>query len=310
MITYVYGDLFQSPARVLVNTVNTVGVMGKGLAADFKRYYPAMFEEYRAACEAGRFNIGQLMVYRTPHKWAVNFPTRKHWRSSSHLEYIEAGLQKFVASYAEQGITSASFPRLAVGSGGLDWESAVRPLMEAYLGPLPISIYIHIHDPAREARSGRAIASWLAGTPQIVPFATFWRELSRLLSRDDTFRSLPVEGQEAGLFTVKAEVKRNARSLIITPAGADTSLYLSEGVLNEVWMYIQRAGYSMARNLPSGLEAAAPYLMGLLAQLSMVRVVRLAAGLGGAAEPQDGLHFLPPVTEVEARFAPMNKVVS
>ena len=77
MITYLSGDLFQSPAKVLVNTVNTVGVMGKGIALKFKRIYPEMFEVYRNHCERGNLQIGQLLLYKTPNKWILNFPNEE-----------------------------------------------------------------------------------------------------------------------------------------------------------------------------------------------------------------------------------------
>ena len=145
MITYVVGDLFTSPAKVLVNTVNTVGVMGKGIAKDFKRIYPEMFEQYQYFCEQGLFNVGQLWLYKTPHKWILNFPTKKHWRGKSKIDYIEDGLRKFVDTYDEKGIESISFPMLGCGHGGLVWEKEVQPLMENYLADLPINIFIHLH---------------------------------------------------------------------------------------------------------------------------------------------------------------------
>ena len=142
MITYVIGDLLKSPADVLVNTVNTVGVMGKGIANDFKKIYPEMFTQYQKLCEKGLFNIGQLWIFKTKNKWVLNFPTKKHWRNPSKIEYIEAGLDKFVKTYAEKGITSISFPMLGCGNGELNWETEVRPLMEKYLKNIPIDIYI------------------------------------------------------------------------------------------------------------------------------------------------------------------------
>ena len=99
MITYVVCDLFRSPARVLVNTVNTVGVMGKGIAKDFKLIYPDMFRQYQRICEMGSFNIGDLWLYKTPNKWILNFPTKRHWRQPSDPKYIEDGLRKFVEMY-------------------------------------------------------------------------------------------------------------------------------------------------------------------------------------------------------------------
>jgi O-acetyl-ADP-ribose deacetylase (regulator of RNase III) len=144
MITYVEGDLFQSPAKVLVNPVNTAGVMGKGLALEFKRRYPAMFREYQVLCKKKQLDVGQLWIYKTPEKWILNFPTKRHWRQKSRPEYIEAGLERFVATYQEENIDSIAFPQLGCGSGQLDWETQVQLLMEKHLGPLPITIHIHV----------------------------------------------------------------------------------------------------------------------------------------------------------------------
>ena len=145
MINYVVGDLFTSPAKVLVNTVNTVGVMGKGIARTFKRLYPDMFEEYKTHCDTGELVIGKLHLYTNSDKWILNFPTKKHWRGKSKVEYIEAGLKDFVDIYDSEGIESVSFPMLGCGNGGLDWDSQVRPLMEKYLKPLPIDVRIHLY---------------------------------------------------------------------------------------------------------------------------------------------------------------------
>ncbi len=143
MITYLETSLLDSPALALINTVNTVGVMGKGIALSFKKLYPAMFAEYQRLCGQKKLDIGKLFVYTTPNKIVVNFPTKTHWRLPSRPEYIEAGLCAFVAHYSDYGISSASFPRLGCGNGKLDWSTQVQPLMECYLQPLPIPIYIH-----------------------------------------------------------------------------------------------------------------------------------------------------------------------
>lgn len=143
MITYIEGDIFESGAKVLVNPVNTAGVMGKGLALEFKKRYPAMFEAYRRLCEDGQFQVGDLWLYKADDKWILNFPTKRHWREKSTLDIIETGLQKFAAIYAQEGIASIAFPKLGSGLGGLDWETQVKPLMERYLGELPIEIWIY-----------------------------------------------------------------------------------------------------------------------------------------------------------------------
>ncbi len=130
MITYIDGDLFRSPAQVLVNTVNVVGVMGKGVAKEFKRLYPEMFRQYRQLCDQHKFTIGQLFLYKTPHKWVLNFPTKKDWRNPSRPEYIEEGLKKLVSIYADVGIHSIAMPLLGCGNGELDWQNTVRPRPE------------------------------------------------------------------------------------------------------------------------------------------------------------------------------------
>lgn len=143
MILYVKGDLFQSPAQVLVNTVNTVGVMGKGIALEFKRLFPEMYRRYRDLCEQRQIEIGKLWLYKSPNKWVLNFPTKKHWRYPSRVEYIEAGLQKFVESYGNLDIHSIAFPPLGCGNGQLDFETQAKPLMEKYLRQLPIEVFIY-----------------------------------------------------------------------------------------------------------------------------------------------------------------------
>lgn len=142
MLTYHRTSILTSTAQTVVNTVNTVGVMGKGLAAAFKARYPDMFKTYQGLCRSGKFDIGMLWLWKGPDQWVLNFPTKKHWRHPSKLSYIEAGLEKFVSEYEHRGIREISFPRLGCGNGGLEWAN-VRPLMERFLAPLPIPIYIH-----------------------------------------------------------------------------------------------------------------------------------------------------------------------
>ena len=117
MIRYIEGDIFKSPAQVIVNTVNTVGVMGKGIALEFKKRYPDMFQAYRDICDRRKLKTGTLMLYYEPDHWVLLFPTKENWRNPSRMEYIEAGLAKFCRTYAEKGITSVAFPKLGCGNG-------------------------------------------------------------------------------------------------------------------------------------------------------------------------------------------------
>jgi O-acetyl-ADP-ribose deacetylase (regulator of RNase III) len=143
MITYIKGNIFESNAKTLVNPVNTDGVMGKGLAKEFKKLYPGMFIEYQRLCKEKKLVVGKLLLHKGMFKWILNFPTKTSWKKPSCIKYIESGLISFTKNYEKYGITSIAFPALGCGNGGLDWEKQVKPLMEKYLNNLPIEIYIY-----------------------------------------------------------------------------------------------------------------------------------------------------------------------
>ena len=179
MIQYIQGNLFTSNAKVLVNTVNTVGVMGKGIAADFKKIYPKMFEEYKALCENGKLNIGELFLYKTSNKWVLNFPTKKHWKSPSTVEYIEKGLQKLIEQATKLQLTDIAMPKLGCGNGGLDWEKQVKPIVEKYLkkSPINVSIYDFDKDIIPEHLKPKEIEEWLKSDPMTLTFSVFIEDL-------------------------------------------------------------------------------------------------------------------------------------
>ncbi|HEC39773.1 hypothetical protein LCGC14_0525690 [marine sediment metagenome] len=135
-------DIFKSEAEALVNTVNCVGIMGKGLAKEFKKRYPEMFKDYRKKCEKNQLKIGKIHLFKTLDHLIVNFPTKIHWKNDSRLEWIEAGLQYFVNNYKKWKIKSVAFPQLGTNHGKLDW-SSVKPLMISYLEPLDIKVQIY-----------------------------------------------------------------------------------------------------------------------------------------------------------------------
>jgi O-acetyl-ADP-ribose deacetylase (regulator of RNase III)/uncharacterized protein YwgA len=128
MFKALIGNLFASRAQTLVNTVNCVGVMGKGVALEFKKAYPAMFEDYAERCLRREVRLGEPYLYSGGGVMIVNFPTKDHWRSASRLADIEAGLDYFLAHAAEWGVTSVAFPPLGCGNGGLQWNE-VGPLI-------------------------------------------------------------------------------------------------------------------------------------------------------------------------------------
>lgn len=131
MIREAKGNLLEAQTDVLVNTVNTVGVMGKGIALQFKQAFPENYKAYRAACDRDEVRMGEMFVFRTGRftpRWIVNFPTKKHWRSRSRLGDIEAGLADLRRTLEELDATSVAVPPLGCGNGGLDWDE-VRPLI-------------------------------------------------------------------------------------------------------------------------------------------------------------------------------------
>lgn len=142
MIQYVQGNIFESSAQTIVNPVNCKGVMGAGLAKQFKERYPKMYQAYRNFCIAGLLKPSKLMLYKEQDHWILNFPTKNDWRDGSNIMYIESGLKKFVDTYASKGITSIAFPKIGCGLGGLDW-SLVELVMKKYLDPLPIDVYVY-----------------------------------------------------------------------------------------------------------------------------------------------------------------------
>ena len=146
MITFTKGDLFESQAEALVNAVNCVGVMGKGIAYQFKRRFPENFRLYYEAClfrevKAGKMFITQPTELGAP-RWIVNFPTKLHWRDPSKLEWIEAGLKDLRRFLIEQKVQSVAIPALGAGLGGLDW-SDVRALIERELAGLEAEIMVY-----------------------------------------------------------------------------------------------------------------------------------------------------------------------
>lgn len=144
MITDTGGNLLRDDAQALVNTVNTVGVMGKGIALQFKRAFPEVFTEYAAACAEGRVRPGRVLPVRLEDgdRWVLNFPTKRHWRENSRLEDIRSGLDDLVRLLLEHDIRSVALPPLGCGNGGLDW-SQVRPLIVERLGGLDVDVRLY-----------------------------------------------------------------------------------------------------------------------------------------------------------------------
>jgi O-acetyl-ADP-ribose deacetylase (regulator of RNase III) len=161
MICRVTGNLFDARVDALVNTVNCVGVMGKGAALAFKQAFPANFKAYKRACEAGEVRAGRMFVFDlgglVRPRWIVNFPTKRHWRERSRMEDIEAGLEALAGDIGRLGIRSIALPALGCGHGGLDWRE-VYPLIERRLGVLDgaeVLVYESAVSASAEGHDGR-----------------------------------------------------------------------------------------------------------------------------------------------------------
>lgn len=143
MIEHVHGNLLEADVEALVNTVNTVGIMGKGVALQFRQAFPDNYAIYRKACERGDVQIGRMLVFAigklTNPRYIINFPTKRHWKTKSRLEDIEAGLRDLIDVIKAEGINSIAVPPLGCGNGGLKWND-VRPRIEAAFAEVP-----HIH---------------------------------------------------------------------------------------------------------------------------------------------------------------------
>lgn len=141
MIEPAEGNLLEAPVEALVNTVNTEGIMGKGIALQFRQAYPEMFRSYEKACRHGEVRLGQVHVFDLGGlaggpRWIVNFPTKGHWKSRSRLADIEKGLVDLTAKVRELGIRSIAVPPLGCGNGGLDWNE-VKPRIERAFAQIP-----------------------------------------------------------------------------------------------------------------------------------------------------------------------------
>jgi O-acetyl-ADP-ribose deacetylase (regulator of RNase III) len=289
VLVYLESDLFTSPAQTLVNTVNTVGVMGKGIAKTFKQRYPRMFDEYKRLCDAKSLRIGTLMLWRGADHWVLNFPTKTTWKLPSKLEYVEAGLARFAATYDDLGITSISFPPLGCGNGQLDWET-VKPSMERHLRDLPIPVYVHL----RHVGSDFVPEHLEPATRAAGGYGEFLRDLRALTAGDGAhFTTL----DRAARFTARFAEDGN---LTVRRDGADEVIPAEE--IENAWSALQSG---LLTSEPAGSPRALRsrrYLFGLLAGLPYVRVARARLAGGGQGETRHAL-FLPggaPATEVTA----------
>ena len=157
MIEFTTGNIFESDAEALVNAVNCVGVMGRGIALQFKNKYPENFKAYQQACKQEVLKPGKMFVFETGQlvlpRWSINFPTKRHWRGKSRIEDIESGLIDLVKVIQENNIRSIAIPPLGAGLGGLDWNE-VRTRIEKALNHIE-NVKIFVYEPIEASESGK-----------------------------------------------------------------------------------------------------------------------------------------------------------
>ncbi len=307
MIEFTTGDILKSEADALVNTVNCVGVMGRGIALQFKNAFPENFKAYEAACNHDAVQPGRMFVYETgqlaPPRFIINFPTKRHWRGKSRIEDIESGLADLVKVIRDKGIRSIAIPPLGAGLGGLDW-SAVRPRIERALAEL-VDVKVLVYEPNGAPASNtmahvREVPKMTAGRAALVEL--MYRYLGGLLDPFVTLlevHKLMYFMQEAGeplrLEYVKAPYgpyAENLRHVLNAIEGhliagyadggdtPDKPLSLVPGAVDEAKSFLGRHKTSRARfervtRLVDGFES--PYGLELLATVHWV-MTREGAG--------------------------------
>jgi O-acetyl-ADP-ribose deacetylase (regulator of RNase III) len=307
-VEFVSGNLLAADVDALVNTVNTKGVMGKGVALQFKRAFPANYEAYRAACAAGEVQLGRMFVFDNGldrPRYIINFPTKHHWRSRSRLKDIETGLDDLRDVLAELPVESVAIPPLGCGLGGLDW-SDVRPRIEAALADLPLRLLVF--EP-----QGAPLPAEMADRRERPPMTAFpatllWL-LSRYLAPGETATPLEVQkllyflqeaGEPLGLEFIKhrygpyADAARHAVADLeghyLTGYGDGTGpsdVRLLPGAIEEASAFLSDhpvilAAYERVRELIDGFET--PYGLELLATTHWVAQYEDADNPGTAAE--------------------------
>jgi len=263
MLTYLYASIFDSPAQTLVNTVNTVGVMGKGIAKSFKDRYPSMYTEYRKLCNGDELEVGRLHLWKSDDRWVLNFPTKTTWRLPSKLKYIRDGLETFVANYKKMGIVSISFPPLGCGNGNLNW-AHVRPLMEEYLGNVGIPVYVHsLHVGSEFVPEHKE--------PQIAPdtLAEFWLQLKSAIYEN---RGNFVTGEGSQPFIVKLI---GEEELGIVRGGRQREKIPFEEIENS-WVVLRDGILSVDKFSDEASRRYKSYLFPILKSLPYVRSARIS----------------------------------
>lgn len=302
MVTYISGNIFTSPAKVLVNPVNTVGVMGKGLAKQFKANFPDMFKQYQKICDAKQLDIGKLWLYKTPNKWVLNFPTKTTWRKPSQLEYIQKGLEKFVNSYEKYDLSSVAFPKLGCGNGELDWETEVKPLMESYLSKIPIMVFVYLGAQTFELdipehRNIQKIEDWL----RLEPRSLTWDEVLADLKREILINE---SGEVKDIVNHRQfNIELDDEEFKIVNENQTTKINLED--MKSLWVHARDLGYFNKETAPSAVTTNYDQILSMFLHLPYCQPTHVTDKYKRIVDTSESLGFVvvpPSNTEQQEPF--------
>jgi len=261
MIELTTGNLLEDKAEALVNTVNCVGVMGKGIALQFKQAFPENFTYYAKACKAGQVQTGRVLIFETGRmfnpKYLVNFPTKRHWKGKSRIEDIESGLADLIIQIRRLGIQSIAIPPLGAGLGGLDWLE-VKARIESAFADLP-DVHVLLYEP-----KGSPLAEAMPVTtkePNMTPGRALLIRLLDLYGRQGYRHSL-LEVQKLAYFLQEAgeplRLKFQAHHFGPYAENLNHALQYIEG--HFVRGYGDRSAKAEIRLMPQAMERAMEFL--------------------------------------------------
>jgi O-acetyl-ADP-ribose deacetylase (regulator of RNase III) len=332
MVEITRGNLLEADVEALVNTVNTVGVMGKGIALQFKKAFPGVYDAYKAACDVGEVKPGRMHVAQTGQvsgpRLVINFPTKRHWRGKSRLEDIDAGLTDLVRVLRDWEVKSVAVPPLGCGNGGLDWD-VVRPRIEAALADLE-SIRVLLFEPAgapaaREQPVGttrpqmtRGRASLLAlleGYQQTDPAVTITQlvvqKLTYLLQASGEPLELKFVKAQYGPYSEKVNhVLQRMEGHFLTGYGDRTTvadIKVERDAAEAAAMFLSEDEAAMAR-----LTAVGELIQGFESPfgLELLTTVHWAAHEGGAEDVDTAAGFVATWNDRKGRVFPQHHVAA
>ena len=264
MIEITHGDILRADTEAIVNTVNCVGVMGRGIALQFKKAWPDNFKAYAAACNSKNVQPGKMFIFETGQlanpRFIVNFPTKRHWKGASRIEDIESGLVALVADIQRLGIKSIAIPPLGAGLGGLDW-LVVRDKIEAAMQPLS-DVHVLLYEPA--------------GAPQ----------------NDRIAKQKEVPKMTAGRAVLIELMQRYLKGLL------DPTVSLLE--VHKLLYFMQEAGEPLRLNYQKAHYG--PYAQNLRHVLNAIEGHFISGYADGGDKPEKELHLVPGAVEEAQNF--------